>query len=100
MEDAFNKPNRSPNPEGRFTLFPGKGDPKTFTLTPEHQDLIDDLAVQASVVTGKTISRSDVVGAAVEVSKGDVVAWIEQRHAEATGRAEGDPSGAVPTVGT
>lgn len=101
--DEFNRPNRSPNPEGRWTLFPDKGKPRTFTLNQDHQDLIDDLAIQASVETGKTVSRSDIVGAAIERAKGDVVAWIvgevSRRDAEAAGTAEGSPPGAVPAAG-
>lgn len=108
--DEFNRPNRSPNPEGRFTLFPGKNDPatgrptpKTFTLTRDHQDLVGDLAARASAATGRKISQSDIVGAAVEKSKGDLVAWIvsevERRHAETAGTAEGGPPGALPAAG-
>ena len=103
--EEYNRPNKSPNPEGRFTLFPGKDDPKTFTLTPGCHETINDLAGKASAAVGKTISRSDIVEACVMrvCLVDDIIGWIteeaKRRDEQAAGTAEGGPAPAVRPAG-
>jgi hypothetical protein len=87
--DAYNSQrNRSPNPEGRFTLFPGKADgPTTFLLTPECSASIASLARDATARSGKVISRSDVVGALHAMAQANVVDWIVQEVKRRDGQA-------------
>jgi hypothetical protein len=79
MTDEFNRPNKSPNPDGRFTLFPGKDKPTTVTLTADCKGAIEAQAVEARRRTGKAISRSDVVEAAHTIAGDQVVDWIVQK---------------------